>query len=153
MSQPPSRRPPNLKAHRFTGALLGFLAAALFLFCWWSFALPKTQQPLLGMYAKSELMVKLPHSKRTVNPWPSRHEFLKRVFNNQSVKDIFLFPASVAVGSLFAGFLCGIVLDKRHLNQLRVGKKIRGPNLLTPEQFNRKVKGDGYAFPISQSKL
>ena len=153
MSETISRRPPNLRANRFGGTLLGLLAAALFLYCWWSFALPKTQQPLLGMYAKSEVMVKLPHSKRTVNPWPSRHEFLKRVFNGQSVEDIVLFPASVAIGFLFTGFLIGIMLDKRNLNQLRQGKKIRGPNLLTAEQFNKKVKGDGYAFPIAKSKI
>ena len=152
MSEALSRRPPNLKANRLIGGLVGLLAAALFLFCWWSFALPKLQQQVFGMYAKSEIMVKLPHSKRIPNPWPQRHQFLKKVFDDQSVPDMLLVPASVAIGLVFTCFLCGIILDKRHLQQLREGKKMRGPNLLTPEQFNRKVKGDGYAFPISQSK-
>ena len=143
MPKPISRRPPNLRINLFTGALIGLIIASLFLYCWWIFALAPVQQHLFGMYAKSEIMVMLPHSKRTPNPWPLRHEFLSKVFDGQPVQDILLMPASVAVGLVFTSMLFAILLYKRNLQQLREGKKVRGP---------RKVKGDGYAFPISPTK-
>ncbi len=81
-----------------------------------------------------------------------RDAVLKQVFDGHAVQEILIVPAASAVSLAFISSLCGIILDKRHLNPLRDGKKLRGPDILTPREFNQKVNGDGYVFPVHKTR-
>ena len=152
MSETLLHRPPNLKANRFRGAFIGLLLALLSLYGWSHLALEAAQRSLLGSYAKAEIMATLPHSKRTPNPWPARDAALQSVFEGRSMQDLLLTPLTASLTLFALSFLIGIVLDKRTRDRYRQGKKLRGPDLLTPQQFNQKVKGDGYVFPVAKKR-
>ena len=152
MSELLSHRPPNLKGKRLLGALIGLALAAISLYAWSYLALEPAQRALLGRYAKAEVMAPLPHSKRTPNPWPMRDAALKPVFNGKGIQDLLIPPGTMAFAFFALSFIVGIVLDKRTRNEYRQGKKIRGPDILIPRQFNKKVKGDGYVFPIAKTR-
>jgi hypothetical protein len=44
----------------------------------------------------------------------------------------------------------GMGMDAKRLNDFRKGKKLRGWDILTPRQFNRRTKGDGFALLIDK---
>lgn len=45
-----------------------------------------------------------------------------------------------------------ILADVRRQKQLRYGRRLKGPEMLTPKAFNRTVKGDGIGFRIDGVK-
>jgi type IV secretory pathway TraG/TraD family ATPase VirD4 len=44
------------------------------------------------------------------------------------------------------------MLDVRRQKQLKYGRRLKGPEMLTPQQFNRTVKGDGIGFKTDGMK-
>lgn len=74
-------------------------------------------------------------------------DYLKNVvYSRASLSAIFL-------PSLISGVLAFISLlpitvwkDIERQKQLRYGRRLKGPEMLTPQQFNRAVKGDGIGF-------
>jgi hypothetical protein len=53
-------------------------------------------------------------------------------------------PALVATGIIVAGMLCfAIPWDVRRGKEMKYGRLLRGPEMLTPKAFNRTLKGDG----------
>ena len=54
---------------------------------------------------------------------------------------------------LFAALLpIAVFKDVRRQKQLRYGRRLKGPEMLTPQQFNRTVKGDGVGFKTNDMK-
>jgi hypothetical protein len=50
------------------------------------------------------------------------------------------------LGVLIVGLIAAIPLERKRSLLLRKGRRERGPELVTREQFNRKRKGDGIGF-------
>ena len=71
------------------------------------------------------------------------------IYGGQSLADLFRLPATSSCLSLLALLPLGIRVDRRRYREQRLGKKIRGPDLITPRQFNRRVRGDGLAFVLA----
>ena len=44
------------------------------------------------------------------------------------------------------------IKDVQRQKQLRYGRRLKGPEMLTPQQFNRTVKGDGIGFKTDDMK-
>ena len=61
----------------------------------------------------------------------------------------FFRPPLIAGAVVFLILLPFAVLkDVERQKQLRYGRRLKGPEMLTPRQFNRVVKGDGIGFKI-----
>ena len=68
-------------------------------------------------------------------------------------------PVRLLRAPLWAGFAAFVTLlpfsvrmDLERQKQLRYGRRLKGPEMLTPRQFNRIVKGDGIGFKTDGMK-
>jgi len=77
------------------------------------------------------------------------HTYLKdSIYGKASL--FFLFRVPLIAGAvLLMGLLPFAVLkDTERFKQLRYGRRLKGPEMLTPRQFNRRVRGGGIGFRI-----
>lgn len=82
------------------------------------------------------------------------HQFLfESIYDNSSLIKLYRLPL------LFLIFLWSILIptgayfDWRRHRKARFGIKLRGPDLVSRNQFNRKVKGDGLSFLLSKARF
>jgi ABC-type microcin C transport system duplicated ATPase subunit YejF len=54
--------------------------------------------------------------------------------------------------SLLAQLPVAIRKDIRRRKELKYGRRLKGPVLLTPKQFNKTVSGDGIGFVTTEAK-
>ena len=75
-------------------------------------------------------------------------ELRDNIYNNRSVWDLWKWPR--AAGCLiFVGLMVfGVYLDRKDIAGKREGKNLKGPVLVTPEQFNLAKQGDGIGIKI-----
>jgi hypothetical protein len=66
---------------------------------------------------------------------------------------------AIFVPSLIEGALClalmlwvAVPKDFQRFREMKYGRRLRGPVLLTPDEFNRSQKGDGIGFKTTESK-
>jgi hypothetical protein len=72
------------------------------------------------------------------------------IYQNQTLMDL-IRPALWGGQVLFlAGLLPAIYLDSRHAHELRYGRSLRGPELVTVAQFNRRHRARGIDFAIEE---
>ncbi len=86
-------------------------------------------------------------SRYTLTDQASFDGWLKKViFDGESFAKFATTP--LIIWGLFAllGMIWGVLLSRSQKKKAHDGKKLRGPDLITRWQFNRRVKGDG--FPI-----
>jgi hypothetical protein len=70
------------------------------------------------------------------------------IYQNQTLMDL-IRPALWGGLVLFlAGLLPAIYLDGKHSHELRYGRSLRGPELVTVAQFNRRHRARGIDFAI-----
>ena len=67
-------------------------------------------------------------------------------------------PVGLFTWSYIEGGICLILMlgfavpaDLRRFRQMKYGRRLRGPLLLTPKEFNRTQKGDGIGFKTTES--
>lgn len=78
------------------------------------------------------------------------HEILRTwIYRGESLARLLRFPVALSGLSLIALLPFGVRVDRRRYREQRLGKKIRGPDLITPQQFNRRVRGNGLAFVLT----
>jgi len=59
----------------------------------------------------------------------------------------FFRPPLIGGGILLLALLpVGAFKDVQRQKQLKYGRRLKGPEMLTPKQFNKTVKGDGIGF-------
>jgi hypothetical protein len=76
-------------------------------------------------------------------------DYLKDVVYGGASLPAFFRPPLIGGAVLFLILLPFAVLkDVLRQKQLRYGRRLKGPEMLTPRQFNRVVKGDGIGFKI-----
>jgi Type IV secretion-system coupling protein DNA-binding domain len=65
----------------------------------------------------------------------------------------FFEPPTLASAILFLILLpVAIFKDVQRQKQLKYGRRLKGPEMLTPQQFNKTVKGDGVGFKTNDMK-
>jgi type IV secretory pathway TraG/TraD family ATPase VirD4 len=77
------------------------------------------------------------------------HDFLRDVVYGGASLSVFFRPPLIAGATIFLIALpFAVWSDIKRQKQLRYGRRLKGPEMLTPRQFNRAVKGDGIGFKI-----
>lgn len=78
--------------------------------------------------------------------------YLQTVVYGTSLSGFFR-PPLLAGAAIFLVFLPFATLkDIQRQKQLKYGRRLKGPEMLTPRQFNKTVKGDGIGFKTDEMK-
>jgi type IV secretory pathway TraG/TraD family ATPase VirD4 len=81
------------------------------------------------------------------------HEYLKSaVFEDERLRDIYELPFLFGFLSLLAQLPFAIAKDIKRRKQIKYGRLLKGPVMLTPREFNKTVQGDGIGFKTTESK-
>jgi hypothetical protein len=73
--------------------------------------------------------------------------FLGRwIYRNQTLTDLLIPAVWGGAGVLIAGLLIAIPRDLARTRERRHGRRLRGPELVTPARFNRRTRADGIGF-------
>jgi hypothetical protein len=81
------------------------------------------------------------------------HEYLKTsVFQGDQLWDIYKLPLLFGLLSLLAQLPLSIRKDIKRRKQMKYGRLLKGPVLLTPKEFNETVQGDGIGFKTTEAK-
>jgi type IV secretory pathway TraG/TraD family ATPase VirD4 len=73
------------------------------------------------------------------------------IYRGKSILQLVQTPLIASAVCLLLFLIAGIVFDTQRLTAFRRGRKLRGPDLLSPRQFNRRIRGDGLAFHLDGS--
>jgi hypothetical protein len=81
------------------------------------------------------------------------HTYLQNdVYGGDRLRDIYQLPLLFGFFSLLAQLPFSIRKDIRRRKELKYGRRLKGPLLLTPKQFNKTVSGDGIGFVTTEAK-
>jgi len=81
------------------------------------------------------------------------HEYLKSaVFQGDRLRDIYKLPFLFGFLSLLAQLPLSIRQDIKRRKQMKYGRLLKGPVMLTPKEFNETVQGDGIGFKTTEAK-
>ena len=81
----------------------------------------------------------------------SMHRWLRSaVYEDEGL--LRLFAVSLIEGSLCLGVMLWFAIprDIRRFKQMKYGRVLRGPQMLSPEEFNKQQKGDGIGFKTTE---
>ena len=79
------------------------------------------------------------------------HDFLGHwIYRDQTVMDFFGPAAWGGLGVLCLGLVAAIPRDRMRAKERRVGRRLRGPQLVTPRQFNRESGNGGISFELTE---
>jgi hypothetical protein len=145
------RRVPRVGyAYTLAAIILGLLLAAASVWVWCQ-TLPPLEHYYTWTYLRLGVQAHLPAAPHNLNRFAAGYVYLRRnIFGGQPVLSFFR-PALFAGGScLLLALFTGMGLDAKRLNDFRKGKRLRGWEILTPRQFNRRTQGDGFALQIKK---
>jgi type IV secretory pathway TraG/TraD family ATPase VirD4 len=74
------------------------------------------------------------------------------VYGGDRLRDIYEMPLWFGFLSLLVQLPFSIRKDIRRRKELKYGRRLKGPVLLTPRQFNKTVSGDGIGFVTTEAK-
>jgi type IV secretory pathway TraG/TraD family ATPase VirD4 len=81
------------------------------------------------------------------------HEYLKSaVFQGDRLRDIYKMPFVLGLLSLLLQLPFSIAKDIKRRKQMKYGRLLKGPVMLTPKEFNQTVQGDGIGFKTTEAK-
>jgi hypothetical protein len=81
------------------------------------------------------------------------HAYLRTaVFGGDQLRSIYAPPLLFGFLSLLAQLPFAIRKDIRRRKELKYGRRLKGPVLLTPKEFNKTVNGDGIGFVTTEAK-
>jgi type IV secretory pathway TraG/TraD family ATPase VirD4 len=81
------------------------------------------------------------------------HEYLKKsVFDGDQLRGIYEIPFLFGFFSLLAQLPFSITKDIKRRKELKYGRLLKGPVMLTPKEFNQTVNGDGIGFKTTEAK-
>ena len=83
----------------------------------------------------------------------SLNSYLKSaVYDGDSLFDIYKLPVLFGLASLLIQLPFSVRKDVRRRKELRYGRRLKGPEMLTPREFNRMVKGNGIGIKTAEMK-
>jgi hypothetical protein len=74
------------------------------------------------------------------------------IYGGDSLFDIYKLPIFLGLVSLIIQLPFSIAKDVRRRRQLRYGRRLKGPEMLTPKEFNSRVGGDGIGVKTDEMK-
>src|SRR5580698_1352099 len=74
------------------------------------------------------------------------------VYSGDTLFDLYELPLLFGLASLIIQLPFSIAKDVRRRKQLRYGRRLRGPEMLTPKEFNLRVEGDGIGIKTDKMK-
>src|ERR1700676_952371 len=74
------------------------------------------------------------------------------VYGSDTLFDLYEPPLLFGLASLIIQLPFSIAKDVRRRKQLRYGRRLRGPEMLTPKEFNLRVEGDGIGIKTDRMK-
>jgi type IV secretory pathway TraG/TraD family ATPase VirD4 len=74
------------------------------------------------------------------------------IYGGDSLFDIYKLPLFLGLISLIIQLPFSIVKDVRRRRQLRYGRRLKGPEMMTPREFNSRVGGDGIGIKTDGMK-
>jgi Type IV secretory pathway, VirD4 components len=81
------------------------------------------------------------------------HSYLRNaVYAGDQLRDIYEWPFIFGLVSLLVQLPFSIRKDIRRRKELKYGRRLKGPVLLTPKDFNKTVAGDGVGFATTEAK-
>ncbi|HVJ07870.1 MAG TPA: type IV secretion system DNA-binding domain-containing protein [Acidisarcina sp.] len=81
------------------------------------------------------------------------HEYLKAaVFNGRELSALVKPPAFLGAGVFLLLLPFAVALDLKRQKALKYGRRLKGPERLTPQEFNKTVKGSGIGFKTDGMK-
>lgn len=81
------------------------------------------------------------------------HEYLNlAVFDGDQLRSIYAMPLWCGLLSLLLQLPFSIRKDIARRKQMKYGRRLKGPVLLTPKEFNDAVSGDGIGFKTTEAK-
>jgi hypothetical protein len=81
------------------------------------------------------------------------HDYLRRfVYDGDSLLGIFRLPLWSGLAVFLFQLPFALRKDVRRLKEMKYGRLLKGPVLVSPAGFNKAVKGDGIGFKTAESK-
>lgn len=74
------------------------------------------------------------------------------VYGGESLFDLYKLPLLFGLASLVIQLPFSIAKDVRRRKELRYGRRLKGPEMLTPKEFNSRVEGDGIGIKTDGMK-
>jgi len=83
----------------------------------------------------------------------SLHTYLQNVvYGGDQLRDIYKLPFLFGLLSLVAQLPFSITKDIKRRKAMKYGRRLKGPVMLTPREFNKTVNGDGIGFKTTEAK-
>jgi type IV secretory pathway TraG/TraD family ATPase VirD4 len=73
------------------------------------------------------------------------------IYRDQTLSERFGFPFRIIAAVFPLLFIAGIFIDRTRRNRAKNGIQLRGPELVSTRQFNRRVKGDGLELRLANA--
>jgi hypothetical protein len=81
------------------------------------------------------------------------HEYLRRfVYEGDTFMGIFRIPLLSGLAVFLLQLPFAVSKDVQRLKEMKYGRLLKGPVLVSPKGFNRAIKGDGVGFLTTESK-
>ena len=78
--------------------------------------------------------------------------FKQQVYSGATIVDLFQWPFIFGVLALLAQLPFSIRKDIRRRKEMKYGRRLKGPILVTPKQFNRAVQGTGIGLKVDHCR-
>jgi hypothetical protein len=76
------------------------------------------------------------------------HVLEQQVYGGHSLLEMLAWPGALCLAWLLVGIVLGDQIDNKRIVKFRKGRKLAGWDVLTPGQYNKRTKGDGFALLI-----
>ena len=83
---------------------------------------------------------------------PLNNYFQATIYGGENLWDIFYWPVLFGLATLAFQLPFSVTRDVARRRELRYGRRLRGPERLTPKEFNQKVQGDGIGIKTDYMK-
>ena len=81
----------------------------------------------------------------------SLNVFLRQaIFDGDGLLKTYTLPLSEGLGVLLIGLIFAVRIDVKRFKQMKYGRLLKGPVMLTPKQFNATLKGDGLGIRTAE---
>jgi hypothetical protein len=83
---------------------------------------------------------------------PLYNYFQSTLYGGESVVEIFRLPLLFGLAALFLQLPFSIRKDIKRYKEMKYGRRLKGPVLVSPKEFNKAVQGDGIGFKTLETE-